>query len=124
MSSPIEIVAEALHEQQSDLSDCPWYQRCLGNNDDGVCDRGCYDEPQCETCTPGDEGWPREVLAKRYALLLTGGEEPFEVSDRQRLDAAAALEALRADGWQIVKTDDEHVPTDDGAVYIAERWTP
>jgi hypothetical protein len=37
---------------------------------------------------------------------------------------ASSVRELLADGWQIVRLDNEHTPTDEGAVYIAERWTP
>lgn len=45
------------------------------------------------------------------------------VADHCQRLAVVALQAARAQGWQIVKLNNEHVPTDDGAVYIAERWT-
>ena len=123
--SPIEIVAEALHDQESDLSDCPYYRRGRGGPDDGVCDRGCHDEPQCVTCVPGEGGWPREELAERYASLLTGDEEPFGPSDHQVLDAAAAVEALHADGWRLVKTGEDGIRYGSKPhVAIFEEWTP
>lgn len=33
---------------------CPWR---LGI---GICDQGCRDEPQCQTCEP-DDGWAAEL---------------------------------------------------------------
>lgn len=125
--NPINIAAEALADQQNDLSDCPWYQRCLGNNEDGTCNRGCYDEPQCETCIPSDDGWPREQLAKRYAHLLPGGDEPFGPSDSHVIDGAAVLEALHDEGWRIVRAETVEASTDDGPEWLArvtEEWTP
>ena len=44
------------------MGDCPWFLRCTktpGHDPEGICDRGCYSEPECQTCCPGVEpdGW-------------------------------------------------------------------
>ena len=44
-----------------DESTCPYYTQTGAK----TCDRGCYDEPQCQTCHPS-EGW----LGERVRLRL------------------------------------------------------
>lgn len=65
-------------EFDGDLSDCPWFQRTIGNPDadpHGVCSYGCEDEPRCQTCIPSD-GWPRQnlVVAVRAYRAATAVE--------------------------------------------------
>lgn len=45
---------------ERDLGRCPWFERAHrfpGFDPEGICDRGCYDEPACQTCEPSG-GWP------------------------------------------------------------------
>lgn len=129
--TPVEIVAQAIHNQGEDLSDCPYRLTC--NNPDvptEQCGGGCHDEPQCMTCAPTG-GWPREVLAERYADLLPGDDdEPWGPSADAFLDALAALTALHEEGWRIVRTDPYARgeiavgARDDEVVEIIEEWAP
>lgn len=51
-----------------DLGGCPYlarYHGVDGADPNGICNRGCYDEPECVTCEP-DDGWP--ILRLRVAL--------------------------------------------------------
>lgn len=122
--TPLEIVAEALHEQGDDMSDCPY--RLTANNPEvptESCNRGCYDEPQCETCVPASGKWPREELRERYEAFLPGGDEPFGPSDSQVVDAAAVLEALYASGWRLVRLAPAGGDTEQ-LYAVDEEWTP
>lgn len=44
------------YEQALSMLRCPYYQR------EETCDRGCHEEPECQTCEPR-EGWNGIVAA-------------------------------------------------------------
>lgn len=68
---------EAYH---ADLSDCPYYQRrFVGGN--GICNYGCSEEPECQTCEPSG-GWP-EAKRTTQALITQRVRFAALVKDRQ-----------------------------------------
>jgi hypothetical protein len=45
------------------MTQCPYFDH------EGVCDRGCYQEPACITDAPGEQGWVGEAIAVLEAAL-------------------------------------------------------
>lgn len=58
------------------LGDCEWFKRVMrepGHDPQGICSYGCWEEPACQTCIPGEEGWGPEPEPRGDPCDYCGG---------------------------------------------------
>lgn len=65
-------------EDGPDRGTCPYYQRAMGGDPEGICSFGCVDEPMCVTCEPHN-GWPS---ARGEILVETPAARPVHETVR------------------------------------------
>lgn len=121
--TPMEIAAAAISDRHNDLSHCAYYRTV---NDPSVptemCSFGCYDEPQCQTCNPGE--WPAEELRRKYPHLLDSEPSLGEPDEDERIDAVAVLVALHEAGWRLTRTEVVKPTWVERDWRAVDEWTP